>query len=158
MAGEMFKHIAAVDMVHVPSTGSAPALADLLGGHVDMAFDNLPSATPLIRAGEVRALAVTGAKRAPSLPDLPTIAEAALPGFDVTSFFALFAPAGTPPATVRQVNAAANAALARPDIRATLAGLGADPAPGSPDDLRALTEREVEKWRAVIEQARIQLD
>jgi tripartite-type tricarboxylate transporter receptor subunit TctC len=158
MAGELFKHAGAVDMVHVPYKGSAPALADLMGGHVDMAFDNMPSATPLIQAGEVRALAVTGASRTPSLPNLPTIAEAALPGFDVTSFFALFAPAAAPVAIIRQINAATNAALAKPEIRATLAGLGAEPAPGAPGDLRALTEREVEKWRAVIEQARIQLD
>lgn len=158
MAGELFKHAGMLDMVHVPYKGSAPALADLMGGHVDMIFDNLPSATPLIRAGEVRALAVTGASRAPSLPELPTVAEAALPGFDVTSFFAFFAPAGTSPAMIRQVNTATNAALAKPEIRATLAGLGAEPAPGAPEDLRALTEREVEKWREVIQRAHIQLE
>ncbi|WP_199707003.1 tripartite tricarboxylate transporter substrate binding protein [Teichococcus wenyumeiae] len=158
MAGELFKHAGGLDMVHVPYKGSAPALADLMGGHVDMIFDNLPSATPLIQAGEVRALAVTGASRAPSFPELPTIAEAALPGFDVTSFFAFFAPASTPPAMIRQINAATNAVLAKPEIRATLAGLGAEPAPGAPEDLRALTEREVKKWREVIQKAQIQLE
>jgi tripartite-type tricarboxylate transporter receptor subunit TctC len=158
MAGELFKHAGGVEILHVPYKGSAPALADLVGGHVDMIFDNLPSATPLIRAGEVRALAVTGGSRAAAFPELPTIAEAALPGFDVTSFFALFAPAGTPAAMIEQINAATNAALQKPEIRATLAGLGADPAPGGAERLRALTEQEVEKWRQVIQQARIQLE
>lgn len=158
MAGELFKHAAGVDILHVPYKGSAPALADLLGGHVDMIFDNLPSATPLIRSGEVRALAVTGASPASALPDVPTMAQAALPGFDVTSFFAFFVPAGTPAAAIHQINLATNAVLSKPEVRASLADLGAEPKPLTSAELRTLTEAEVEKWRRVIQQAQIQIE
>jgi tripartite-type tricarboxylate transporter receptor subunit TctC len=158
MAAELFKVTAHVDMLHVPYRGSAPAYADLLGGSVDMMFDNLPAAVQLVRAGSVRALAVTGTSRVPALPEVPTIAEAALPGYDLTSFFALFAPTGTPPAAVAQFNDAVNRALARPEIRDSLTGMGATPAPGTPDQLRALTVSEVEKWRRVIEEGQIRLE
>jgi tripartite-type tricarboxylate transporter receptor subunit TctC len=158
MSGEMFKNLTGADILHVSYKGSAPAIGDLIGGHVDMMFDNLPSAMSLIQAGKVRALGVTGPKRTPSLPSVPTIAEAALPGFNVTSFFALFAPAGTPAVVIEQINAATNKALSGPDIQAKLASMGAEPGPGTPEQLRAVTEKEVEKWRKVIQEARIQLD
>src|SRR5690606_39470815 len=118
------------EILHVPYKGSAPAISDLLGGHVDMMFDNLPSATPMIEAGRLRALGVTSAKRADTLPNVPTIAEAGVPGFEVLSFFALFAPTGTPTATIDAINAKVNAALAVPAVQEKIAKLGAWPSPG----------------------------
>ena len=112
LAGELFKAMAGVQMAHVPYKGSAPAIADLLGGQVQIMFDNLPSALPQIKAGKLRALAVTSAQRAPALPDVPTVAESGLPGFEASSWFGLLAPAGTPRDVVAKVNAEVDA-LAR---------------------------------------------
>ena len=102
LSGELFKVMAGVQMTHVPYKGSAPALQDLLGGQVQLMFDNLPPSLPQIKAGKLRALAVTSATRAPALPDVPTVAEAGLPGFEASSWFGVLAPAGTPPAIVDQ--------------------------------------------------------
>ncbi|AWP75583.1 MULTISPECIES: tripartite tricarboxylate transporter substrate binding protein [Bordetella] len=157
MAGELFKNVAGVNMVHVPYKGSAPAMTDLVGGHLATMFDNLPTAMAQIKAGTVRALAVTGGRRVNSLPDVPTVAET-LPGFDVTSFFALYAPTGTPPAAIAAINAATNRALADPDLQRRFAEQGADPGPGTPQQLAALVRDEVVKWREVIVAGDIRLE
>jgi tripartite-type tricarboxylate transporter receptor subunit TctC len=158
MAGELFNNMAHVEMVHVPYKGSAPAMTDVIGGHIDMMFDNLPTAMAQIKGGSVRALAVTGRQRVDSLPDVPTVDEAGIPGFDVTSFFALYAPTGTPPSVIAEINAATNKALAVPDLQRKFAEQGAVAGPGTPQQLRALTESEVKKWRVVIQAANIKLD
>lgn len=157
MAGELFNNVAGVNMVHVPYKGSAPAMTDLIGGHLSTMFDNLLTAMVQIKAGNVRALAVTGSRRVPALPDVPTVAET-LPGFDVTSFFALYAPAGTPAATIDAINAATNRALADPDLQRRFAEQGADPGPGTPQQLGALVRSEVEKWKKVIVAEDIRLE
>src|ERR1700681_275677 len=108
LSGELFKTMAGVDMVHVPYKGSAPALIDLMGGQVQLMFDNLPSSLAQIKAGKLRAIAVTSAQRAPALPNVPTIAESGLPGFEASSWFGLLAPAGTPAAVVARINADVN--------------------------------------------------
>jgi tripartite-type tricarboxylate transporter receptor subunit TctC len=158
MAGELFMNMAGIDMVHVPYTGSAPAITDLVGGHIDMLFDNLPTALPQIKGGTVHALAVTGSARAASLPDVPTVAESGLPGFNVTSFFALYAPTGTPQSVIHELNRATNKALAAPDLQQKFALQGADVAPGTPQQLRTFTENEVAKWRPIIKAAHIVLE
>ncbi|ARP97570.1 Bug family tripartite tricarboxylate transporter substrate binding protein [Bordetella genomosp. 13] len=158
MAGELFKRSAGVDLVHVPYKGSAPAIADLMGGHIDVMFDNLPSALELVKAGKVRALAVTSARRQPQLPDVPTVAEAGIADYDVLSFFALFAKTGTPEPLLAQMNSAVNAALGRAEVRDRILQLGAQPAAESREQVRAYTEREVGKWRDVIRANNIQLD
>jgi tripartite-type tricarboxylate transporter receptor subunit TctC len=157
MAGELFNNVAGVNMVHVPYKGSAPAMTDLIGGHLSTMFDNLLTAMVQIKAGNVRALAVTGSRRVPALPDVPTVAET-LPGFDVTSFFALYAPAGTPAATIDAINAATNHALADPDLQRRFAEQGAEPGPGTPQQLGALVHSEVEKWKKVIVAEDIRLE
>lgn len=157
MAGELFKNVAGVEMVHVPYKGSAPAMTDLIGGHLSIMFDNLPTAMAQIKAGTVRALAVTGSRRVASIPDVPTVAET-LPGFDVTSFFALYAPTGTPSATIDAINAATNRALKGPDLQRRLADQGAQAGPGTPQQLTTLVHDEIVKWRKVIAAGNIRLE
>ncbi|WP_420224076.1 Bug family tripartite tricarboxylate transporter substrate binding protein [Pigmentiphaga litoralis] len=157
MSGELFKYLGKVDLNHIPYNGSAPAMTDLIGGQIDMLFDNMPTALAQVKAGRVKALAVTSKARAPQLPDVPTVAEAGLPDFEVRSFFALYAPKGTPGAQIASVNAAMNRALQEPSVRQRLLDVGAEAAGGSPEQLRALTESEVKKWRNVIREAGIQL-
>src|SRR5512144_2335881 len=128
LSGELFKVMAGVQMTHVPYKGSAPALQDLIGGQVQLMFDNLPPSLPQIKAGKLRALAVTTATRSPALPDLPTIAESGLPGFEASSWFGIVAPAGTPPAIVAKLNAEVAKWLASPEAQEKLLALGANPA------------------------------
>ena len=123
LSGELFKSMAGVDMVHIPYKGAGPALTDLLGNHVPIMFDNLPSSTGYIKDGRLRGLAVTTAERSPSMPDLPTIAESGLPGYETYTWNALFAPAGTPPEVIARLNAAAVAAVADPEAQAKLQAL-----------------------------------
>ena len=117
LSGELFKVMAGVQMTHVPYKGSAPALQDLLGGQVQLMFDNLPPSLPQIKAGKLRALAVTSATRAPALPDVPTVAEAGLPGFEASSWFGVLAPAGTPPAIVAKLHGALMTVMKDPGVR-----------------------------------------
>ena len=158
MAGELFNYMAQVNMVHVPYKGSTPAMADLMGGHIEMMFDNLPTAMAQIKANNVRALGVTGPTRIAALPEVPTIAEAGIPGFNVTSYFALFAPTGTPEPIVQALNIATNLALAMPDLQEKFAQQGASPAPGTPKDLADLTTSEIKKWGVVLKAANINFD
>ena len=127
LSGELFKTMAGVDMMHVPYKGSAPALTDLMGGQVQLMFDNLPSSLAQIKAGKLRAIAVTSAQRAPALPNIPTIAESGLPGFEASSWFGLLAPAGTPAAIVARINAEVNQWLQTAEAKEKLLAQGADP-------------------------------
>ena len=158
MAGELFNYMAQVNMVHVPYKGSTPAMADLMGGHIEMMFDNLPTAIAQIKANNVRALGITGSTRVAALPDIPTIAEAGIPGFNVSSYFALFTPTGTPTAVIDALNAATNQALAMPELKEKFAQQGASPAPGTPKDLGDLTMSEIKKWAVVLKAANIKFD
>src|SRR3954452_24235479 len=150
LSGELFKTMAGVDMVHVPYKGAGPALIDVMGGHVPIMFDNLPSSTEHIKAGKLRGLAVTTAERAPSMPDLPTIAESGLPGYEPYTWNALFAPAGTPPEVIAKLNEAALQALADPGVQAKLQGFGAQVKGSTPDELGAHVQAELAKWAPVV--------
>lgn len=150
LSGELFNTVAQVRLVHVPYRGSAPAVTDLISGQVESMFDNLSSSLPHIKAGKFRALAVTSARRSPAAPDIPTMAEAGLPGFEVTSWFALVAPAKTPKAIIARLNEETRKILAQPDVKARLAELGADVAPSTPEALAQLIASETLKWAGVV--------
>jgi tripartite-type tricarboxylate transporter receptor subunit TctC len=153
MAGELLKSMARASMVHIPYAGAAPAQLGLLGGQTDLMFDNLASAAPQIRAGKLRAFAVTSAQRTPSFADLPTMAEAGgndLAGFDITTWFGVFAPAGTPPAIVTRLNDEMRKALATAEMRERLARMGAEPAPLSPEQFAAFVRAELAKYEKVV--------
>ena len=151
LSGELFKTMTGVSMQHVPYKGSAPALADLTGGQVQLMFDNLPSALPLIKAGKLRALAVTSLARASALPDVPTVAESGLPGFEASSWFGLLAPAGTPKDVITKVNAEVAKWLATPEAKEKLAAQGAIVASGlTPDDFTRHIASETTKWQKVV--------
>ena len=147
---ELFAMQTGTSLQHVVYKGSAPALNDLMGGHVQVMFDNVPSAAPLAASGKVRALAVTSARRTGLAPEIPTVAEVAVPGFESLSWIALYAPAGTPPAVVRQLNEAANAALKNPKLLATFQKAGLDPVGGTPEDLARYQAAEIAKWANVV--------
>jgi tripartite-type tricarboxylate transporter receptor subunit TctC len=155
LAMELFKSMAGIDVVHVPYKGGAPALADLLGGQVQAMFAAVPTAQATIKAGKVRALGVTSLKRTPQLPRLPTIAESGVPGFDVTSWYGLCAPAGLPPPTIAKLNADLAKALNAPEIQQRLAEQGIDVTPTTPEQLAEFIKSEVAKWAKVVRQAGI---
>lgn len=150
MTGELFKLNTKIDISHIPYKGSAPALTDLVGGQVQMMFDNMPSAWPLVQAGKLRALAVTAPKRSGAAPDVPTMAEAGFEGFDVSSWFGLMAPAKTPDAIVQKLNAAVAKALAKPEVQKRLIDLGAIPSPMTTAEFDAFVKKEVATWGAVV--------
>ncbi|HYA05771.1 MAG TPA: tripartite tricarboxylate transporter substrate binding protein [Xanthobacteraceae bacterium] len=154
LAGEMFKMMAGIDMLHVPYRGSAPMLVDLLGGQVQVAFDNLPSSIEYIRAGKLRPLAVTTAMRLQALPQVPTLSET-LPGYQASAWIGLGAPANTPADIIGRLNAEINAGLADPDISAKAANLSAVVLPGTPADFGKLIAEDVAKWTKVIRVAKI---
>ncbi|MDB5751759.1 MAG: extra-cytoplasmic solute receptor family protein [Ramlibacter sp.] len=148
---ELFKIMAGIEMTHVPYQGGGPGLLALAGGQVQLMADNVSAALPQIKAGKVRAIAVTTGRRSSVLPDLPTIAEQALPGFDSGSWFALFAPADTPKDIVAKLNAETIKALNAPEVRETLLAQGAEPSPGKPEELTKLIRDDIEKWTRVAE-------
>jgi len=150
LSGELFKAMAGVDMTHVPYKGSAPAITDLMGGQVQLMFDNLPSSLQQIKAGKLHAIAVTSAQRAPALPNVPTIAESGLPGFEASSWFGILAPAGTPPAIVARINADVNQWLQTAEAKDKLLAQGAIAAGGTPADFAAHIRTETEKWAKVV--------
>jgi len=158
LSGELFKLMAGVQMTHVPYKGSAPALQDLLGGQVQLMFDNLPPSLPQIKAGKLRALAVTTAARAPALPDVPTIAESGLPGFEASSWFGVLAPAGTPPAIVTRLNTEIAAWLATPEAREKMVAVGAVIAGGTPEDFARHIATETAKWAKVVQESGAKVD
>jgi len=142
--------MAGVDMVHVPYKGAQPALTDVISGQCQVMFATSASVIPYIKAGRLRALAVTTAQRSPSLPDLPTVAEAGVPGFESITWHGVVVPSQTPAATVDRLNRAINAALAQRDLVERLNGLGAEVAGGSPQDFAAYIAREIPKWAKVV--------
>jgi tripartite-type tricarboxylate transporter receptor subunit TctC len=158
LAGELFNHLAGVKLVHVPYKGAAPALNDLIGGRLQLSFDNIPPALPHIRAGRLRALAVTSAERQADLPDLPTIAEAGLPGFEVSAWFGLLVPAATPAAMVKRLEAETAKALAMPAVRERLTQLGFHVDGRGADAYRTFIRAEAERWTPVIRSLGIRTD
>lgn len=158
LAGELFRVQTGIQMTHVPYKGSAPAIQDLLGGQVQLMFDNLPSALPQIKAGRLRALGVTSATRAAALPDVPTIAESGLPGFEASSWFGLLAPAGTPRDVVARLDAEVAKWLASQDARDKLLAQGAIAAGGTPEDFSAHIAAETAKWAKVVKESGAKVD
>ena len=150
MAGELLKSQGRVSAVHIPYAGAAPAQLGLLAGQTDFMFDNLASATAQIKAGKLKALAVTTPQRAPSMPEVPTMNESGLAGFDVSTWFGVFAPAGTPPAVVARLNETMTAALRTPEMRERLARMGAEPAPMSSAQFAELVRRELTKYEKIV--------
>ena len=155
MAAELFRLAAGIQVLHVPYRGSAPALNDTVAGNVQFMVDQLPSCIGQIQAGRVRALAVTGPRRSPLLPEVPTVAEAGLPGAENTSWGAVLVPAGTPEAAVERLSAAVREAVAVAAVRERMAQAGADAAASSPAELVALMRREAERWGKVVKEAGI---
>ncbi len=155
LSGELFKRMAGIEMTHVPYRGAGPALNDLIPGRVDVMFNNIGAVLPLIQAGKLRALAVTTAKRTPAAPELPPIAESGVPGFDVSSWYAVFMPAKTPPEIVRKASADTVAALAYPATRARLEQLGVVVIGSTPEGLAAYLRAEMDKWGPLIREAGI---
>ena len=151
----MFKQMAAIDIVHVPYKGTALFLPDLIDGRVSMALDSMPPHLPHIKSGKLRALAVTSAQRSPVLPDLPTVAEAALPGFMSVAPYALFAPAGTPAGIIVLINREVNAVLLLPEVRDKLAEQGIETSGSTPEALATLVRNEIAKWAKVIKDGNI---
>ena len=150
MAGELLKSQARVSAVHIPYAGAAPAQLGLLAGQTDFMFDNLASALTQVKAGKLRAFAVTTLRRAEAMPEVPTMAESGLPGFDVSTWFGIFAPAGTPPAVVERLNKEFTAALRSPEMRERLARMGAEPAPVSPGEFQQFVRSELAKYEKVV--------
>lgn len=149
LSGELFKTMAGVDMKHIPYKGAGPATQDLLGGQVDVIFDNMPSMMGHIKAKSVRPLGVTSAQRSPALPDVPAIAEI-VPGYEASAWFGASAPKGTPAYAIARLNREINAGLADPQMKARLADLGGVPIPGTPEQFWATHRMETEKWAKVI--------
>jgi tripartite-type tricarboxylate transporter receptor subunit TctC len=150
VSGELFKTMTGIDMEHIPYKGRASAIPDLLGGRVTMMFDNMPSSLPLVREGKLRALGVTSAQRSPAAPDIPTLAEAGLPGFEAVSWFAFFAPANTPKPVVDKLNAEVVKIIKSPEITKRLAEIGLDPVGSTPEALAAYQRTEITKWAKVV--------
>ena len=158
LSGELFKAMTGVDIVHVPYKGSGPAVVDLLGGQVEMMFDNLPSSAPHIKAGKLRPLGVTSKERSPTLPDVPTIAEAGVPGYEALSWFGVLVPAGTPDAVVTRLQQEIAKILADPAMRERFAELGAVPVGDTPAEFAAFIGSETAKWADVVQKAGITLE
>lgn len=158
LSGEMFKVMANVDMLHVPYRGAAPALADIVAGRVSLGFHNMPDMLPLVRSGQLRGLAVTGDRRAAVLPDLPTIAEAGLPGYSAQVWFGVFAPGATPRPVVERLHAEISRALADEEIRRRLAALGNEVSGMGPDEFARFVEAEVTRWADVVRRAGVQIN
>jgi tripartite-type tricarboxylate transporter receptor subunit TctC len=150
MSGEMFKHLAGVNLIHIPYKGSAPALVDLLGGQVMMMFDNIPSAIPHIKSGKLRALATTGAKRDPLMPDVPTVAEAGVGGYESGVWFGLMAPAGTPREVVARLNAEAVKGTKSPDYIKRMSELGYNILGTSPETMGEMSRAELQRWGPIV--------
>lgn len=155
---ELLASRAGISLTHVPYRGAAPAMADVLGGQVPLTFDNIITTLPLIQAGKLRALAVSSKQRSSAAPDIPTLDEQGVPGYDATSWFGLFVPAGTPAAIVSKLNQAAVDAVKTPQVSATLRGVGAEPVASSAADFQAFFKAEVGKWAEVVHRAKVQVN
>jgi tripartite-type tricarboxylate transporter receptor subunit TctC len=158
MGAELFKYLAKVDMLHVPYKGGGPALADLIGGHVQLVFPNIASGLPHVKSGKLKGIAVGSTKRSRAAPQVPTVAESGLPGFELYEWNALFAPAGTPPEIIARLNAELAKVLRVPDIQERLFQMGAEPAPGTPEELDDYVRREIVKWEKVVREMGIKVE
>src|SRR3954469_2786341 len=158
LSGELFKRLANVEMTHIPYRGGAPAINDLIPGRVDVIFDNVPTVVQHVREGHLRGLAVTTKERIAIMPEMPTIAESGVPGFDVSSWFGFFVPARTPQEVIAKINADTRDALVYPQVKTRFEELGADPKGSTPAELAAFLQSEIEKWGPVIREAQIRVD
>jgi tripartite-type tricarboxylate transporter receptor subunit TctC len=158
LAGEVFGLVSGAPVLHVAYRGEAPALTDTISGNIDVMFSTLAGASSQVKGGTLKALAVTTAKRTTLLPDVPTVAEQGYPGYDLSAWVALVAPKGTPPAIVAALNSAINGALANPQVAARLIEIGAEPAPGTPQELAAFMAKDAETWAGVIKAAGIKAE
>ncbi len=155
LGGELFKLMAGVDIVHVPFRGGGPAMIDVMGGHTKIVFSSLIQTTPHVKSGQLRALGTGGARRNPVLPDVPTIAEAGVPGYEANNWWGMLAPAGTPPAIVDKLNKAVSAALDAPELQQQFAKEGASVIKMSPDEFGKYIETETAKWGRVVKEGHI---
>ena len=158
LAGEMLRVMAGAQMTHVPYKGGGPALADLMGGQIQLMLENIPSTLPLAKSGKLRPLAVTALKRSPLVPDLPTLDEAGLKGYEIVGWNGLFVPTGTARAIVNTLHATTVKALEQPDTRERLATLGAEGVGSSPEQFRAFVQAEIRKWAKVVKQAGLKVE
>lgn len=158
LGGELFKTMTGVDMVHIPYKGGAPAFIDLLGGRVSLIFSTMPPALPHVKAGKIRALAMAGTTRSPLFPDLPTIAESGVPGYDVSSWNGVVAPAGTPKEIINLLNTEIAKILRQPDVNERLSSEGSDPVSSTPEQFGAMIKADVAKWAKVIKACGAQAD
>jgi tripartite-type tricarboxylate transporter receptor subunit TctC len=158
LAGAFLGEVGKVDMIHVPYRGAGPAIADVVSGQLQMVIPSMPTVVPFVRGGQLRALAITSAKRSDQLPDVPTVAEAGLPNYDATSWFGFSAPAGTPPAIVDRLNREMNAALADPGVHQNLLAQGAEIVGGTPDEFASFIGSEMKKWAAVAKATKVTSD
>lgn len=157
LAGELLKYMTGVDILHVPFKGITPGVTEVLAGRVSMTFD-LATVMPHVKSGKMRPIAVANRERVGVLPNVPTIAEAGVPGYEASAWYGLFAPAGTPPAVVRRLHEEAIKALKRPEVRERLTAIGAEPGGNTPEEFQAFIRAEVEKWSKVVKAANIRLD
>jgi tripartite-type tricarboxylate transporter receptor subunit TctC len=158
VAMELLKSMTGMDIVHVPYRGSAPSLTDVVGGRVEVSSDNLPAVQPFVEAGKLRALAVTTTKRWPELPDVPTVTEAGVPGYEASAWFTIAAPAKTPREIIDKMNASMNKYISEPEMITKMRKLGAEPFGGSPEDMAKLIAEETVKWKKVIDSAGMKAD
>ncbi len=158
LACELFKSMTKLDIKHVPYKGNAAAMTDVQGGQIETLFDQMATAVPHVRNGRVHALAVSSAKRSPALPDVPTIAEAGVPGYEATAWFGIVGPAGMPRPLVEQLNAAVRKVLARPEVQKKLNDQGLELTPNTPEEFRQTLKTEMAKWASVIKQAGVRID
>src|SRR3989454_3373444 len=158
LSAELFKATAGVDLLHVPYKGTGQALTDLLAGHVNLMFAPSQTVMPYVHTGKLKALAVTGARRSETLPDLPTVAESGLPGYEAVGWFGLLAPAATPKATVARASADVNRVLAMSDVREKMLGLGADPAGNTPEEFARFIREDQAKWSKLMKEAGIKAE
>ena len=158
LTAELFQRAAGIQLTHIPYKGASQAMTDLMGGQVDLYLASVPSAIGQIKGGKLRALAVTGAKRSAELPSVPAIAESGYQGFEVTTWYGLLFPAGTPEAIVRQMNTEVNQVLKQPDVRAKLAAEGGDVLGGTPGEFSALLKRDLARWGEIVKQSGAKVD
>jgi tripartite-type tricarboxylate transporter receptor subunit TctC len=158
LACELFKSTTKLDIKHVPYKGNAAAMTDVMGGQIETLFDQMATAVPHVKSGKVRALAVTTAKRSPAMPDVPTVAEAGVPGYESTAWFGIVGPKGMPKEVVDRINASVRKALARPEVQKQLGEQGLELTPGTPEEFRETLKTEMVKWAGVIKQAGIKID
>ena len=158
LGGEMLKYLAKIDIVHVPYKGGGPAMTDLIAGQVQLQFSSIPTVLTHVKAGRIKMLAIGSAKRSPALPDVPTIAESGVPGYEYTTWYGIFGPRGLAKPVVAQLNAAVVKALAAPDLAQRLMSQGAEPSPSSPEELTRYMREESARWAKVIKAAGIKAE